>query len=251
MHLRDVAKMEIKIPTVKNVQRSLGMWNTRETKPYIVPFCTLMVSFLISLRRTHDVRMGKVEPPRDWEPGPASSMHKDSLGNAMGWYASQLTYQSQFVLLCYYFARVCGMDGSSLFAGVFPIALAVNIMYGVYITTQDEYLYNMTFDSFVSHAFNSVLIFKHLIYYKSENSRLASTDIMYNWGLGAVFAGSVYLNKAVRDRWTYAVLKMNQWEGWATMLTGGALVQAAFAVGWAIQQPSKSAWSLPNPLKMI
>ena len=178
---------------------------------YLLTFIILLISFLLSIidmldKNNTDKLYGDFKP----------NTSDKTITRKFFWYFSQITYQSQILLLVYFGIKLFSKTNMDfMFKIIAPISLTVTIQYLLLLypkrkpVNNKKGIHTFSFISFVPHILNFFIIFIELNNIKTYHLNETFLYLFY-----CVFILlSVYVNYIIRKVWTYNLLDLTKVKG--------------------------------------
>ena len=190
----------------------------------------LSVSILFSLLETFDSELTNATSQVDFFPDDLDA----SVPKKIMWYLSQMTYQTQLLLVLYFVLKVA-TDGAWLrtyFMIVAPACLAVNAQYFIllYPSKLDKNplldIYELSFQSLLPHLLDTIFIVLETL----TMHKFPASSMLFHFIYIMMAGGVVFINYAYRKVWSYgSVFDMTTSAGWVNFLKTSAITQT-FAI---------------------
>ena len=173
-------------------------------------FVITLITILLSLYKT--LTQNNLESSNDYHPDTKDK----NITKKIMWYFSQITYQSELLLLVYFGLRVfTKYNFDILFAVIAPYCLTKNlhyfyILYPKYHKNNNFNLSKLDYSNLSVHLVDTIFII------------LESISIAYKFNY--IFLHLIYtvvavmiilLNKYVRNTWSYNFINLNNIDGWS------------------------------------
>ena len=175
----------------------------------ISAFVITLIAILLSLYKT--LTQNNSESANDYHP---DTKDKNITSKIM-WYFSQITYQSEFLILIYFGLRTfTKYKFDILFATIAPYCLTKNIhyfylLYPKYAKKLNTNLSKLDYSNLSVHLIDTIFIILEAI---SITYKFSYLFFHLVYIIFAIFI--ILLNKFFRNTWSYKFLNLNNLDGW-------------------------------------